>query len=271
MSINFQTDVLRGYLSRFLLILLIASSVAVAAEPPKRYQLDVPWPVILPPNPTGRILLISMPKTAPGFDTSALVYYDNNYKITYDIENQWLDTPARMLLPLLVLFLQATGKFKAVLSVATSPFACDLRLDTEIVRLRQETLSDHSEVYLVFRAQLLELAVPRVVATKVFEIRQYAGDKGKGNAETGVWATNQAVAQLLNQLKHFVGEQLKYLAENPVIPTKKCFESVEITKYSIPLGGRRNGTHERNLVPDRSNSQTNRPTACYSCVKTQVP
>jgi cholesterol transport system auxiliary component len=225
MAMNFQINVLRGYLSRLLLILLIASSVPVAAEPPKRYQLHVPWPIILPPNLTGRTLLVSMPKAAPGFDTSALVYYDNDYKIRYDIENQWVETPARMLWPLLVLSLEATGKFKAVLSAATSPIACELRLDTEIVRLQQESLPDRSEVYLVFRAQLLDMAMSQVVATKVFEIRQNAGDKGKGNAKTGVWATNQAFALVLKKLKNFVEEQLKYLTENPLVPTKQCFKN----------------------------------------------
>ena len=197
---------IRGTLSLVVLFLLIVIHVPVAADSLKRYQLNVPWPTILPPNLTGRTLLVSMPKAAPGFDTSALVYYDNeSYKLRYDIENKWVDTPARMLLPLLVLYLEATGKFKAVLSTATaSPFGGELRLDTEIMRLRQESLPDRNEVYLVFRAQVLDIAMHQVVATKVFEIRQHAGDKGQENAEACVWATNQAFAQVLKNLKNFI-------------------------------------------------------------------
>ena len=198
---------IRGYLCLLMLVLLIVIHVPVTAESVKRYQLNVPWPTILPPNLTGKTLLVPMPKTAPGFDTLALVYYDQeNYQLRYDVDNQWVDTPARMFLPLLVLYLEATGKFKAVLSTTTtsSPVGGELHLETEIMRLRHESLSHRSEVYLVFRAQLLDTVKHQVIATKVFEIRQPAGDTDQKHAETYVWATNQAFALVLKKLKNFI-------------------------------------------------------------------
>ena len=120
--------------------------------------------------------------------------------------SQWVDTPARMLLPLLVLRLESTGKFSAVLSAATSPVAGELRLDTEIIRLQQEFLSEPSQVRLILRAQLLDMVAREVVVTQLFEIVK---DTPSENAQGGVVATNDAVAQVLDELTAFMVKQVK--------------------------------------------------------------
>ncbi|MEK8018642.1 MAG: ABC-type transport auxiliary lipoprotein family protein [Candidatus Parabeggiatoa sp.] len=193
-----------GYLRLFVLILLMAWNLPTTAEP-KTYLLDIPLPDIPFPNHTGRTLLVSMPKASPGFDTSSLVYIHKYHALEYYKKSQWIDTPARMLLPLLVLQLEATGKFKAVLSASTSPIACELRLDTEIVRLQQEFQTEPSLVRLVLRAQLLDMAVRRVLATHVFEVEKSTQSE---DAEGGVIAANQAVKKVLNDLTAFVVEQM---------------------------------------------------------------
>lgn len=200
--------VLAGYLTSLLVLLLfMASSVPATANPFKRtYLLDVPLPTIPPANPRGKTLLVSMPKAAPGFDTPAQVYIRKPYQLEYYSKSQWVDTPARMLLPLLVHRLEATGQFQAVLSAATSPVASELRLETEIMRLQQEFLTEPSQVRLVLRAQLLDMEARKVLATRVFEI---VGNALGENAEGGMLATNQAVALVLKELAAFVREQVK--------------------------------------------------------------
>jgi len=87
----------------FTLLLLFASNIPAIAEPFKHsYLLDVPLPTIPPTQPTGKSLLVSIPKAAPGFDTPALIYIRTPYLLEYYSKSQWVDTPARMLLPLLV-------------------------------------------------------------------------------------------------------------------------------------------------------------------------
>jgi cholesterol transport system auxiliary component len=191
----------RGFFTPlFVFIFLISCHFSAVAET-KTYLLDIPLPEIPSPNPMGRTLLISMPKAAPGFDTSSLVYIHKSHILEYYKKSQWIDTPARMLLPLLVLQLEATGKFKAVLSASTSPIACELRLETEIVRLQQEFQTEPSLVRLVLRTQLLDMAVRRVVATQVFEIEKSTQSE---DAEGGVIAANQAVKKALTDLAAFI-------------------------------------------------------------------
>ncbi|RKZ89806.1 MAG: hypothetical protein DRR19_11150 [Candidatus Parabeggiatoa sp. nov. 1] len=208
MRIGMKTNVLRGNLI-FVLFMLLACSVSEVAAINNFYLLDVSWlnssPEASAQEAKARMLLVSMPKAAPGFDTPALIYTRGENEISHYSESRWVDTPARMFLPLLVLHLEATGKFKAVLSAATSSIACELRLDTEIVRLQQEFMEEPSQVRLVLRAQLLDMDARQVVATKVFEIKTNAPQE---NAKGGVLATNDAFKRVLADLKTFVEEQL---------------------------------------------------------------
>jgi cholesterol transport system auxiliary component len=207
MKLN-QRNFYRSLWQKFgFLLLLTAASVPATADTFKRtYLLDVPLPTIAPVNQTGKMLLVSMPKAAPGFNTPAQVYIRTPYQLEYYGKSQWVDTPARMLLPLLVLHLEATGQFKAVLSAMTSTFASELRLDTEIVRLQQEFLTYPSQVRIVLRAQLLDMEARQVLATRVFETTENA--RGE-NAEGGMLATNRAVARLLKKLTAFIVELVK--------------------------------------------------------------
>lgn len=205
MNTNFRNCILRSYLSLFVLISLITYNVTTLATP-KIYLLNVPLEDIPPANKNGRTLLVSMPKATPGFDTPALVYTYDGSELKYYDKSQWVTSPARMLLPLIVHSLEAMGKFRAVLSAATSPIACELRLDTEIVRLQQEFITNPSQVHLVFRAQLLDMAKRQVEATRVFEITK---EIPENNATGGVEATNLAVEQLLKSLKEFIKENVR--------------------------------------------------------------
>ncbi len=204
---NFKMQMVYGYLWLFILFFFTGCSVISSADTPKRtYLLDIPLQPIPPANPNGKTLLVSIPKAAPGFDSMAQIYIRHQSVLEHYSKSQWVDTPARMLLPLLVLRLESTGKFSAVLSAATSPVAGELRLDTEIIRLQQEFLSEPSQVRLILRAQLLDMVARQAVATQWFEIVK---DTPSENAQGGVMATNDAVAQVLDELTAFIVKQVE--------------------------------------------------------------
>ena len=111
------------------------------------------------------------------------------------------DTPARMLAPLVVSALESTGAFKAVLTPPT-PALDDLRLDIDIIRLQQEFLRQPSEVRLIARAKLFDVASGRV-ATRLFETDAPSPTE---DAYGGIKAANVAVERFLTQLSDFVIE-----------------------------------------------------------------
>lgn len=199
---------LRNYLLCLLILFwLSACSVISVADSdiPRTYLLDIPLPAIPTTPPHGKTLLIAMPQAAPGFDTQGLAYVRSPYILEYYSKSQWIDTPARMLLPLLVHRLEASGLFGAILSAATSPVAGEWRLDTEIVRLQQEFLTEPSQVRLVLRVQLLDMAARQVIATQLFEILENSPSE---DAEGGVFAANQAIARVLNEIIAFIEKQI---------------------------------------------------------------
>jgi len=179
---------------------------ACSSTPPLRhYLLDVALPLEIPTNPAAHILQVSTPHAAPGFDTPAQVYMRSPFVLEHYTQSQWVDTPSRLLLPLIVRTIEASGLFAAVLSATTPQVAGEWRLDTEILRFQQEFLTKPSQVRLVFRVQLLNMVTSEVVATHIFEIIEPTPSE---DAQGGMIATNQAVGQFLEALIKFLAEQV---------------------------------------------------------------
>lgn len=144
-------------------------------------------------------LLVSPPRAAPGYDTARMAFVRKPMLLEFFAKNRWAETPAKMLGPLLVSALEQRTKFHAVVP-AGGMVKGDMRLDTELILLQQEFITLPSRVHLRLRAQLIEQASHRVVATQVFEIFENApSDDPYG----GVVASNRALARLLAQLADF--------------------------------------------------------------------
>lgn len=144
-------------------------------------------------------LLVSPPRAAPGYDTARMAFVRKPMLLEYFAKNRWAETPAKMLGPLLVSALEQRTKFRAVVP-AGGMVKGDLRLDTELILLQQEFTTLPSRIHLRLRAQLIEQASHRVVATRVFEIFEVApSDDPYG----GVAAANRALARLFAQLADF--------------------------------------------------------------------
>jgi cholesterol transport system auxiliary component len=147
-------------------------------------------------NMTGPTLLVSLPQPDPGFDTQRMVYVKRRYELEYYSVNQWADTPARMLTPLLVQALARNGSWKAVVPVPAS-IQGDYRLDTDGLVLQQEFLQQPSRVRLGIRMQLVDLRESRVVGSRTLEtVEEASSDDAYG----GVLAANRAVATMLDQV-----------------------------------------------------------------------
>ncbi len=92
----------------------------------------------------GPALVVAPPTAAPGFDGPRIVYVKRSHELEFFTRSEWVDTPARMLAPLLVRALERSGAFASV-AEARSAAAAGLRLDAEIVRLQQEFTERRAE------------------------------------------------------------------------------------------------------------------------------
>ncbi len=147
-------------------------------------------------------LLITAPQAGAGFDSQRIIYVRQAHQLEYFAHSEWVDTPARMLAPLMVSALDRAGRFRAVVATPTAASA-DLRLDTEILRLQHEFDVVPSRVRLTLRATLTDNATRQVLAQVDLDTR---ADAASPDAYGGVVAANHATATLLQALAVFCGQ-----------------------------------------------------------------
>jgi cholesterol transport system auxiliary component len=184
------------------LLLMLSACATINQEPPRTYVLSAGhWDNPAPRKPPARglLLLVSPTKAWPGYDTVRIAYVKEPLRLDYYAKNEWADRPSRMLEPLLIKALEASGQFGAVVSAANG-VPVDLRLDTEIIHLHQTFLTQPSQGRLALRAQLIDVSHDRILGTQTFEAAVPAvSDDPYG----GVKALNQAVDQILGDIMTF--------------------------------------------------------------------
>lgn len=170
----------------------------IKAESPNTFAIEAQFSPAT--GGTGELTLqVSTPVARAGFESARMVYLKKAHELDHYAQNQWVDTPARMLAPLLLQALESSAKYRAVIPQRSAALA-DLRLDTEIVRLQHEFFEKPSRVHLTMRAQLLDMRSKSVVATREFDVVETAeSDDPYG----GVLATNRAVKNMLPQIAEF--------------------------------------------------------------------
>jgi cholesterol transport system auxiliary component len=151
---------------------------------------------------TGLTMIVNPPHAAAGFDSQRIVYLRQPNKPEFFAYSDWVDTPARMLAPLVVTSLARSGAFRAVIP-GPSTAAGDLRLDMQILRLQQEFLQTPSQVRFALRVHVTDNATRQVLATRDFEASAPASGE---NAYGGVQAANQAVQSVLGELAAFCAQ-----------------------------------------------------------------
>ena len=145
------------------------------------------------------VIEVASPRAAAGFDTAQMAYVERRYELDYFATHRWIDSPSRMLAPLLVRALERTNAFAAVVPAAGNG-AADFRLDIELVRLQQDFTLRPSREQLALRAQLTDLRARRVVATRLFEDEEPAPSDDPAG---GAVAANAALQRILDRLVAF--------------------------------------------------------------------
>lgn len=177
---------------RILLLTLLLASCA--AQPDFRlYSLDVPSGQA--GNPLPLKISVSRPTAEPGYDTASMAYTTREHEIAYYSRNRWVESPDRMLFPILVDSL--SRRFETVLK---APAAADMRLETDIVMLRQEFSGNSSRIHLVIRVQLVK---GEKILSKKFEALE---DCTENDPYGGVIAANRAVSMLVREIARFCAE-----------------------------------------------------------------
>lgn len=148
---------------------------------------------------TAPTLIVNPPHAASAITSQRIIYLREPHKFEYFAHSEWIDTPARMLAPLIVAALENSGAFRAVVLTPTAA-AGDLRLDTEIIRLQHEFHTQPSQVRFTLRAYLVEDKTRRVLAWREFDATVPAASE---NPYGGVVAANQAVQTVLANLSAF--------------------------------------------------------------------
>ena len=147
-------------------------------------------------------LIVDPPHAAAGFDSSRIVYTREAHRLEYFANSEWVDTPARMLPPLIANAIAHSGVVRTVV-LGPSAAGGDLRLDTEIIRLEQDFGFRPSRVRFTLRATIINEATHKVVAWKEFDQTVAAAtDDPYG----GVVAANSAVKTAVEALAAFCGE-----------------------------------------------------------------
>jgi cholesterol transport system auxiliary component len=151
---------------------------------------------------TAPTLIVNPPHAAAGFDSQRIIYVREPHQLEYFAHSSWVDTPARMIVPLIVVAVENSGAFRAVV-LTPSAATGDLRLDTEIIRLQQDFGSRPSHVRFTLRAFLVDNTTRQVLAQREFDASvTAAGD----DPRSGVQAANRAVYEVLENLADFCGE-----------------------------------------------------------------
>jgi cholesterol transport system auxiliary component len=199
----------RGAVLGLALTAALATSLAGCAllrpapTPPRLFVLEGTFDAAPASDAAGRpSLLVPTPAARAGYDSPRIAYVTKAYELQFFAQHEWVDTPARMLAPLLVEALESSGRFQTV--PGSSGVSASLRLDTEIMALQQEFASTPSRVRFGVRAQLVDVVGRRVVATRELEAVEVApSDDPYG----GVVAANVAVIRVLRELAEWAAAQ----------------------------------------------------------------
>ncbi len=176
---------------------------------PSHYSLDI---ALIDPGAATRspatlsvaapTLIVSPPHAAAGFDSPRIIYVREAHRLEYFAHSEWVDTPARMLAPLIIGAIENSGTFRAVV-LTPSGAAGDMRLDTEIIRLQHDFSSQPSGVRFTLRAYLVDNTTRQVLAWREFDETVAAASEDPAG---GVVAANRAVQNALEKLSVFCAE-----------------------------------------------------------------
>ncbi len=147
-------------------------------------------------------LIVSPVQAAAGYDSTRMLYVREAHRLEYFAHNEWADTPARMLTAIVVSAIEDSAAFRAVVLTPT-PAVGDIRLTVEVVRLQQHFDGGPSRVHFTLRANMVDYATRKVLASMEFdEVVTAASESPQG----GVAAANRAVQNVMFRLARFCAD-----------------------------------------------------------------
>jgi len=181
------------------------ATLLVLQAPPADAFLPMPMPKPMPaPQAALLTLIVETPRAAAGFDTRDIAYVRRAYEVEYFAVHQWVDTPARMVAPIMVQALQRSGSLRSVV-LAPTVAAGELRLETELVRLQQDFTCTPSHVRMSMRVLLVDAATRRPLAWRELDAVVLSPSE---DPYGGAVAANATLAQVLQQLVAFVAQSV---------------------------------------------------------------
>ncbi len=182
-------------------------------QPPLRTPLNIASMPLAQPttslqNTSLPVLIINPPHAATGFDSQRIIYVRTNHQLEYFAQSEWIDTPARMITPLLIAAIESSAGtnnnsgFSAVIATPSTAIS-DIRLDTEILRLQHNFSTSPSQVRFTVRAYLVDTATRKVLTSQEFDATVPAATE---DTYGGVVAANEAVQRVLTQVAQAVHE-----------------------------------------------------------------
>ena len=145
---------------------------------------------------------VAPPRTAAAYDSTHISYSQAEGEVLHYALSEWVAPPGGMFEPLLVALLEESGRFSAVVSGATAA-AADVRVDTELIYVRQTFLADRNVGEIALRIQLTDMQSRTVIAARTFASTKPAATP---DARGGVNAINAALLQVLSELKAFLSD-----------------------------------------------------------------
>ncbi len=144
-------------------------------------------------------LLVATPRAMAGYDRPGIAYRRSATRLDYYAASAWADEPARLVEPLLVAALEASGGFEAVMPPGTG-LPARLRLDTEIMRIEHERLAPPGQGRVTLRARLVDPDRGRILDTRIFDALV---PSQSDDAEGAVTAIDAALGRVLEQVVDF--------------------------------------------------------------------
>ena len=182
--------------------LLSACGTLFAPSPPAphSYTLDGPALIATPAQHTAKspqadsVLIVALPSAGAGFDTDRIVYMLDEHSLQPYADNQWIDTPSKMLAPLISGALDRTRAFGAVLP-ESSPVSGRWELQSDIVRLQHEVSA--ARFRFTLRVTMIETRTRAVVFTHEFD---GSAPVAAATPAAAVAAANVVVADVLARM-----------------------------------------------------------------------
>jgi|KBSSwiStaDraftv2_1062776.scaffolds.fasta_scaffold610803_2 cholesterol transport system auxiliary component len=188
------------YLAPAAVSLLSACSLLSAPKPEPATAILSKVPANVPhQSGEGSTLLVMLPASSSGYDTTRMAYREKAYQLGYYRDNQWAGTPAQMIQPLLVQTLQETGMFQSISSPPESGRA-DYTLRTEVMELVQDYTGSQPTLRLALHFQLLNASGQVMADREILEQEPMRNS----TSYAGVDAANEALANALREAAQFV-------------------------------------------------------------------